>query len=82
MDLLTKKILFCEACGYKQLVNENELNLVPRMDIQNGTKDLNKKKLKQNMMSKCPKCGRGVILKRLTEAYLKNENRKTEDKAN
>jgi hypothetical protein len=25
-------------------------------------------------MSKCPKCGRGVILKRLPEAYTKAQN--------
>ena len=72
-QLKTKKILFCEACGYKAITDEKEMELISRSEIQNGIK--NKENLKQTSMIKCPKCGRGIILRRMIDAYLKNDTK-------
>lgn len=79
--MATRFLLFCEPCAYKKIIEEPAKNLeeIKRPDIPGGapqidpeTKSLKEgKKVVQPVMSKCPRCGRGVILKKLTEAYTK-----------
>jgi len=73
-------LLFCEPCAYKKIITEDIAHEdIPRSKIPGGIpyKDLEtksikeKKQISQPLMRKCPNCGRGVILKRLTEAYTK-----------
>lgn len=68
-------LLFCEACGFKKIIeNEDEVNKILRVCIQKSIKS--EVNAEQPLMTKCSKCGRGVILKRLTKAY---ENRETKN---
>ena len=79
----SKLLLFCEPCAYKKIITEDDIvkniprkeipGVIPYMDLE--TKLIKEKKsINQSTMSKCPKCGRGVILKRLPEAYTKAQN--------
>ncbi len=68
-------LLFCEACGFKKITQQDNVELSSRSNVQNGIKD---KTMDQPPMTKCPNCGRGVILKRLTEAYLKKNETKNQ----
>lgn len=77
----TKRFLvFCEPCAYKKIVTEDELKTLPtikRADIQGHINELDKQTrkiikkppIKKNMLTKCPKCGRGVIVKNLPPSY-------------
>ena len=82
--MMNKFILFCEPCGFKKLIEDNPENYekLPRLEIQSKIPYMDKegkvvssKPLVQPIMSKCPKCGRGVILKKITDAYVKTEEK-------
>lgn len=77
-------LIFCEPCAYKQFVDSEEapdLLEVKRVDVPGGTpyrdpetKSVKeKKKTAQPRVFKCPKCGRGVVAKRLPEVYVKTQ---------
>lgn len=87
--MLNKFILFCEPCAYKKIITEElakNYEEIPRSTVPGGypyidkeTKSVKEKKAtEQPVMSKCPNCGRGVVLKRLPETYTKA--RKEQDK--
>lgn len=90
-----RKMIFCEFCTYKLIVEPNAtINLVEikTSNIPGGIPELDEKtgkmKIKtmksQNKKYKCPKCGRGVILKDIKGAYKKTfssiEARKEKEK--
>lgn len=75
-----RKMIFCEPCAYKQIIDpkeEPDLVVIPTSPIQQGIPQLDqatgKTKLRpakpQNKKYKCPKCGRGVVVKELLGAY-------------
>ena len=76
-----RKILFCEPCGYKEIVEVedigDEYQEIP--DVPGGSPTLDpvtkkvvtKKGIRREKKKKCPKCGRGVFLKNLPAAYTK-----------
>lgn len=68
-------MLFCEPCAYKQIIekdNSEDLRTIPTSPIPLGYLKKTKEKEKQQpKKTKCPKCGRGVALKTLPEAYSK-----------
>jgi len=76
-------LVYCEPCGYKRITdgsNDGDLTKVPRSDVPGGSPVLNpltkevdiKKSSKQPAMVKCPKCGRGIRVRK-----LKNEKNKS-----
>lgn len=78
-------LAFCEPCNYKKIITKNSEHEhisrakvpggIPYMDVE--TKSIKEKKgFDQPTMIKCPNCGRGVILKRLPEAYTKAQDSK------
>lgn len=75
-----RKMLYCEPCSYKQIIEcEDEIDLfeIKSSDIQRNIPRLNpatkrpeeKPKFKQAKRYKCPKCGRGIVLKDLQGSY-------------
>jgi len=75
-------IVYCEPCGYKQIIIEDsdiDLNEIPLADVPGGAPRLNlvtkktvdRKSLSRNKTYKCPKCGRGISSKALPEVYVK-----------
>ena len=90
--MTSKFMLFCEPCGHKHFIFEepDDLLEVKRVDIPGGTPYIDpetksikeKKKTAQPKVYKCPKCGRGVVAKRLPEVYVKaqkEEDRKIQE---
>lgn len=85
---INKKILICEFCGFKKILdNEEHLCVIKSNKIQ-GKIDKNTKIGKEfyekNKMYKCPKCGRGVIEKKISGAFLDTikKNQEEIDKKN
>ena len=87
-----KFILFCEPCGHKHFIFEDTDDLleIKRVDVPGGTPFIDpetksvkeKKKTPQPKAYKCPKCGRGVVAKRLPGVYekaQKEEDRKVQE---
>lgn len=81
---IKKYLVYCEPCGYKRITdgsNDYDLTKVPRSEVPGGYPklDLIKKEVKepksksQPIMVKCPKCGRGVRVRKLDG---KNEKKK------
>lgn len=83
MNKVHKKIFFCEFCSFKTILNEDELcknfveiklsplqKKIPNLELKKEEKP--KKNFKnQTKKFKCPKCGRGVVVKDLQGAYIK-----------
>lgn len=74
-------LLFCEPCAYRKIFDTDKpeglylskSSAVPLKTIKMGD-DVDKSKSfkEQPIKSKCPKCGRGVILKKLPQVYAKS----------
>jgi hypothetical protein len=75
------KMIFCEPCSFKMILDSDDMpdNLVeiktspipggiPVFDAKSGKTKV-KSNHKQNKKFKCPKCGRGVVIKELQAAY-------------
>ncbi len=75
------KMIFCEPCSFKMILDGDDMpdNLVeiktspipggiPFIDAKSG-KTKTKSNTKQSPKFKCPKCGRGVVVKELQSAY-------------
>lgn len=77
-----KMMIFCEPCSFKLIMEENQIpeNLVEikSCSVQGGIPEIDpktgriktKKEINQSKKYKCPKCGRGTILKQLQGAYV------------
>jgi predicted methyltransferase len=91
----TKRFLvFCEPCSYKKILNtdkpEDMVQIkvspvpggAPKLDPKTG-KTITRPTTNQCNKVKCPKCGRGVVLKPLPDVYSKSydEIDKREQKA-
>ena len=75
------KMIFCESCSFKIII-QDDMYLesftdiktspipggIPALDQDTG-KTKTKQQILQNKKVKCPKCGRGVVVKQLQEAY-------------
>lgn len=81
---IKKYLVYCEPCGYKRITDgsmDYDLVKIPRADIPGGSPEIDlasntvktKKSTKQLPMVKCPKCGRGIRVKKMD---LKNEEKK------
>lgn len=81
---IKKYLILCEPCGYKRITDgsdDEDLVKIPRSDIPGGAPFIDttekkvkfKKSSKQPIMVKCPKCGRGIRIRKLDQ---KNENKK------
>lgn len=75
-------LLFCEPCSFKKvIIDEIAKNYegLPRAAVPGGypawdeeSKSIKARKtIQQPTMANCPKCGRGVILKRLPDTYTR-----------
>ena len=75
-------LLFCEPCSFKKIIetnNPDDLVSIKRSSVPSGspkldpaTKKTKVSKAKENTkMCKCPRCGRGAIIKNLPEVYKK-----------
>ena len=83
-------LIFCEPCSYKRVLeddNPDDLILIKRSSVPSGypkidpqSKKTKVPKAKENTrMSKCPRCGRGAIIKSLPEVY-KNTYKAIDDR--
>jgi DNA-directed RNA polymerase subunit RPC12/RpoP len=74
-----KYMVFCEPCSYKAIIDKDESDLVeiktspipggiPELDAKTG-KTKNKPQKTQSKKFKCPKCGRGIVIKELQGAH-------------
>ena len=83
-------MLYCEPCSFRLILEPDELpkNLVeiktssipsgiPTIDSKTG-KVQNKPSRGQSKKYKCPRCGRGIVLKELQGAYCKAIDQLTE----
>ena len=81
---IKKYLVYCEPCGYKRITdgtNDEDLIKVSRSDVPGGAPQLNphtkevdiKKSSKQPTMVKCPKCGRGIRVRKLDKKNEKNK---------
>ena len=76
----SRYFIYCEPCSYKKIYEEdsNDLTQIKVSPIPGGCPKLEKgktvvkKSTKQLSKVKCPKCGRGVVLKPLPEVYAKS----------
>lgn len=77
-----KFIVFCEPCSFKQIITSGEdvdLNSIPLSKVPGGApkidpvtkKTTEVKSTSRNKAFKCPKCGRGIVSKKLPEVYVK-----------
>lgn len=75
-------MIFCEPCAYKKIVESTDgLVEIRRPKVPGGSpyidpltkKTKTKKATEQPPSVKCPKCGRGVVLKRLPDVFVKAE---------
>jgi len=78
-----KKFLFCEFCGFKKIIDDlTNLCVIKNINIQGkiekSTK-IGKEIYEKNKMYKCPKCGRGVIEKKINGAYLETIKKNQEE---
>jgi len=75
---IKKYLIYCEPCGYKKIsdgTKEQDLTKVPRSDVPGGAPQIDpntklvktKKSSKQPIMVKCPKCGRGVRVRKMKD---------------
>lgn len=83
MTSKSKKIIFCEPCSFKMIIDEEniskELTQIKTSSIQGRIPELNLKTNKtehkpvknQTKKVKCPRCGRGVVVKDIQGAYEK-----------
>ena len=82
---IKKYLVYCEPCGYKRITDgssDEDLKKVPRSDVPGGAPQLDpqtkkvkfKKSTPQPTMVKCPKCGRGIRVRKLKQ---KNEENKS-----
>ena len=81
--LIKRWFLFCEPCSHKQIIEEDldkvDLIKIKTVKIPGGAPVLDPKTKKAKAkpdhkrpeMFKCPKCGRGVVTKRLPDVYVK-----------
>jgi hypothetical protein len=78
-------LVYCEPCSYKRITDgsdDEDLVKVLRSDVPGGAPQLDphtketvtKKSSKQPPMVKCPKCGRGIRVRKLER---KNEENKS-----
>lgn len=76
-------LLFCEPCAFKQIFETDQpdtLTMMKVSDVPGGAPQLDPKTnkavakpvTKANPKAKCPKCGRGVVLKKLPDVYVKS----------
>lgn len=83
MAQIKRKMIFCEPCSFKMILEagtepEGLVKIptapipggVPELDPKTGTTKV-KAAIQQSPRYKCPKCGRGVVLKDLQQAYTK-----------
>jgi DNA-directed RNA polymerase subunit RPC12/RpoP len=89
----TKRYMtYCEPCGFKRILETNkpeDMITIQTSAIPGGVPQLdpttNKTILKESkpgpIKVKCPKCGRGVVLKELPEVYAKQYTAIDERKA-
>lgn len=87
-----RKMIFCEPCSYKRILEANEtpedLFSIKVSPVPGGIPELDpvtgKTKVKpvtdQTKKLKCPRCGRGVVVKDLQPAYA-NAFKQIDDKA-
>jgi len=73
----SQKIIFCEFCSFKKILKSPEdlksFNIIKNAKIQSKLPDnKNKKLITKNHKDtvKCPKCGRGIIVKNLSGSHL------------
>lgn len=77
-----RSMLFCEPCGFKKIIEpeQEELGLteIKRPSVQGGIPQLDatfktttKAAVERKRMYKCPRCGRGVQIKELSQSYTK-----------
>lgn len=74
--------IFCEICCFKKIVKEKNFDKENFIEIKTSkiqkkipnlkNKDINLKE--QNKKIKCPSCGRGVVVKKASGAYIKTIN--------
>lgn len=75
---IKKYLILCEPCGYKRITdgsNDGDIVKIPRSKVPGGAPKLNpqtketvtKKSTRQPIMVKCPKCGRGVRVRKLKD---------------
>jgi hypothetical protein len=73
-----KKFIFCESCYFKKILNEEDLKnfteiksspIQFKIPESKSKKDIEFKNIVKKI--KCPKCGRGVVVKNLAGAYKK-----------
>jgi len=74
-QITRKYVLYCEPCNFKKILDKPEdedlieikKSMVPggypKLDIESG-ETKNRENLKRSKQYKCPKCGRGVTIKR------------------
>lgn len=77
-----RKMIFCEPCSFKMIIEPDQTpdlieiktskipGKIPEIDPATGKTKVYPEK-KQILKYKCPKCGRGVIVKELQAAYTK-----------
>ena len=78
-----RKFIYCEPCGFKRIYDGEEsikdLRETKRSPISRGTptydkvnkKTITPKAISQNRLFQCPKCGKGIVVKGLPEAFKK-----------
>jgi len=80
-EKIKRFLVFCEPCSYKKIYDTNspeDLTQIKVSQVPGGTPRLEKGKIvdrpthKQLAKVKCPKCGRGVVLKPLPDVYSKS----------
>lgn len=66
--------IYCDYCGKKSIINKDKPNLVsiPLSEVPGLNKKLNRPP-----MFKCPKCGRGVVMKKVKEIKNADGNDKS-----
>lgn len=71
-------IVFCNFCGNKSLVHENDIFMNPRTEVQKRLRRIteseedyqnNSKNVQLPRLVKCKKCGRGVVIQKLPKVY-------------
>lgn len=72
---IKKYLIYCEPCGYKRITDgtdDHNIVKISRSSVPSGIPKLNfetkkietKKDIKQPILVKCPKCGRGIRIKK------------------
>tara|TARA_Y100000034_G_scaffold104648_1_gene131350 strand:- start:11673 stop:11936 length:264 start_codon:yes stop_codon:yes gene_type:complete len=85
---IKKYLVYCEPCGYKRITDgsdDEDLKKVPRSDVPGGAPEIDpitktvkiKKSTKQPIMVKCPKCGRGIRVRKLDRKNEEEKNKFT-----